>query len=180
MSSQSFASCWTFDVDGVLADTRNAVRLAYHCAGVEQPDEAWGISWKLWLPSLVGDRAEEVHRLKQMYYESLIDDGAVDPLPGAAMAQALVNAGHFVHFITAASPRSAHAILDSLGLDSLWLRASEISPSERVQELTELRHFYTASPYHYVTSFTYVDDREEGARIAADSGWGFAHARWTL
>lgn len=179
MSSRSLASCWAFDVDGVLADTRNAVRLAYRAAGVEQPEEAWGISWKIWLPALVGDRAEEVHLLKQENYEVLIEDGAVDPLPGAAMAKALTEAGHHVHFVTSASQRSAQAVLASLGLDYSWLRASELSPSERAKELIELRRYYTTSPYHVVPDFTYVDDREEGATIAADAGWSFVHTQWT-
>lgn len=166
------------DVDGVLADTRAAVRKAYARAGVEQPEEAWGISWKIWLPALVGDRAAEVHVEKQHHYAALLAGGAADRLPGADMAKALADAGHSVHFVTAASEVSASAVLRTLGLavEDLW--ACELSPSDRVKALRDIHSYHHMMERSHGT-FTYVDDREEGAAIAAEAGYGFVHARWT-
>jgi phosphoglycolate phosphatase-like HAD superfamily hydrolase len=177
--SSSLRSCWAFDVDGVLAATRSAVKLAYQAAGVEQPDDVWGLSWKLWLPSIVGDAAPEVHGLKQQYYEAMLQEGAAEPLPGAAMARALYDAGNHVHYVTSASQRSAQAVLRSLKLDPSHLRAWEVTSVERTKVLADLRQAYLVSQYLNIAHFTYVDDREEGTEVARNAGWLFAHAQWT-
>jgi phosphoglycolate phosphatase-like HAD superfamily hydrolase len=169
----SSMSCWGFDIDGVLADTREAVVESYRLAGVEQPADAWGISWKLWLPELVGDRAAEVHVAKQYEYARLLERGAVQRLPGADMAEALLAYGHLVFFVTAASEQSAHAVLRALTLPVTLLWEAELLRDRRVAELINIRKWREAS------SYTYVDDREEGANIAAEAGWTFTHARWT-
>jgi hypothetical protein len=175
MSLTKSLSCWAFDIDGVLADTRQAVTLAYKRAGVELPEEAWGISWKVWLPAIVGpDAAQGIHLEKQRHYETLLDAGMVHELPGAHLARALIWLGHPVRFVTAASERSARAVLRSLNLPTDYLYGSELSPSARAEKLREI-----AKHFQGVTAFTYFDDREEGAQIAADAGWVFAHARWT-
>jgi hypothetical protein len=172
-------SFWVLDVDGVVADTRSAVKLAYKAAGVEQPDDVWGLSWKFWLPSIVGDAAPEVHKLKQTYYESLLEEGAAEPLPGADLARALIDAGQSVQFITSASQRSAHAVLKSLRIDYSRLVAAEVTHAERVKYLLDVKVTFVTHPAYSPTHFTYVDDREEGADVADKAGWLFTHARWT-
>ncbi len=174
-SSSSRQSYWAFDIDGVLGQTKGLVHEAYIRAGVEPPEESWGIEWKLWLPSIVGhDRAIEIHERKQIEYEKLLFSGDHDVrLPGADLAQSLVNSGHFVIYVTAASWRSATALLDLLALDCAQLKGAELSPSERTRILLTEKTNIPAR------SYTYVDDRAEGAKIAADAGWKFAHAQWT-
>ncbi len=175
-SSTSYPSCWAFDVDGVLGQTRGLVHEAYVRAGVRPPEESWGIEWKLWLPSIVGSKelAAEIHQQKQVEYEKLLFSGDFDVrLPGADLAQSLIDAGHEVRFVTAASSKSARDLLAVLGLDGDLLVGSELSPSMRTAILEFLRTDIEAR------SHTYVDDRAEGAKIAADAGWGFAHATWT-
>lgn len=173
MSSESLESCWVFDVDGVVGDTRLAVREAYKRVGVRQPEEAWGISWKIWLPALVGDRAPEVHAAKQEVYVSLLMRGFATKLPGADMALALLEVGHPVYFVTAASEASARAVLMTFGLPEDLLRGWELSPSDRTEALLDVKVPPCARQH------VYVDDREEGANIAAAAGYGFVHARWT-
>lgn len=167
-------SCWVFDVDGVLADTRECVREAYAVAGVEQPDDVWGISWKLWLPAIVGDRAAEVHAAKQEAYAALLQRGGARRLPGADMAEALFDAGHHVYFVTAASRASAAAVLRSLVLPVDYLEGWELTAAQRTEKLIRLKTMLDFARAH-----TYVDDREEGAKIAADAGYLFTHAVWT-
>lgn len=174
MSSTNLQSCWAFDIDGCLADTREAVALSYKMAGVELPEEAWGISWKIWLPAIVGKNAPSVHFEKQKHYELLLESGAADPLPGAHLAQALLTASRPVYFVTAASERSARSVLRSVGLDASLLAGWELSPSERTERLRDI-----AAVNPGASMFTYFDDREEGAKIAADAGWLFVHAKWT-
>lgn len=174
MSWTKSTSCWCFDVDGVVADTRQAVRQAYTLAGVTQPEEAWGISWKVWLPALVGDAAAEVHAEKQRQYVKLLEQGAAARLPGADAANALLQAGQHVYFVTAASYASARAVLRLANLPADRLSDCELSPSGRV---VALRKFVLRHPD--LAFYVYVDDREEGAAIAAEAGYSFAHARWT-
>lgn len=168
-----YASVWAFDIDGVIADTRDAVKESYRIAGVTQPDDVWGISWKLWLPALT-DEPEAVHTLKQEYYEKILASGGVKRLPGADIAQALKAAGHTVAFVTSASQRSARGALSAMGLPTASLMGWELSYVDRVRTLQFLSAVNKDAVY-----FTYVDDREEGARIAADAGWLFTHAQWT-
>lgn len=174
MSSQNSKSCWAFDIDGVIADTRDAVHAAYLQAGIWQPDDAWGISWKRWLPALT-DSPEAVHAAKQRAYEEMLRDGyRLKKLPGCDMAHELIDAGHRVYFVTAASMRSAQAVLRHCGLPTIMLAGSELTPEARVGVLAQLRSLTQDASYH-----SYVDDREEGAEIAADAGWLFTHAQWT-
>lgn len=176
MSLASSHSCWVFDVDGVLADTRDAVRESYAIAGVDQPDDVWGISWKLWLPAIVGiEAAPHVHGLKQEAYAKLLETGAAQRLPGADAAKALMHDGHHVYFVTAASESSAASVLRALKLPQACLEGVELTAAMRTGCLSRLKRMHEDARLH-----VYVDDREEGAKIAADAGFRFAHARWTL
>lgn len=179
MSWESLKSFWAFDVDGVVADTRPAVREAYRLAGIDQPEEAWGISWKIWLPAIAGDHAEAVHQEKQRHYRDLLRDVDAEwavRRPGADMAQSLIKAGHGVVFVTSASWESAQAVLQQLRFPRELLIGAELSPSERARLLVRVMDEHDDDFSHYV----YVDDRKEGAEVARMAGWRFVHVSWTL
>lgn len=65
MTSQISDRRFVFDLDGTLLDTRQAVKEAYRAAGVEMPDECWGLPWREWLTM---PNAAEIHKRKNVYY----------------------------------------------------------------------------------------------------------------
>lgn len=161
MSSSSFTNCWAFDIDGVLVDSKTAVRRAYELAGVVQPESAWGQPWKDWLPLVSRDPAE-VRALKAEYYMQLIERGQVPRLPMADFALRLERDGHRVAYVTSSSDPSATAILKSLELDHTCLLGTELEPVERARKLKAWGDYGC-----------YVDDRVLGLEIAHDAGWSF-------
>lgn len=105
----------TFDMDGVLADTRKAVAMAYLEAGVEFPASAWGKPYSGWLSV---EDAHTVHRIKQAAYPKMLNLYA-SPLPGTQVLRQLQVRGHSVHVVTNASERSARDVLGWLGLEDV-------------------------------------------------------------
>lgn len=92
------------DCDGVLADTRAAVKRAYELAGVEMPDDAWGKPWYLWLAD------EDAHKRKSAYYErALIAVG--ECLDGAHHLLRARELGYSVGVLSGASESSVRAVL---------------------------------------------------------------------
>ena len=68
-------------MDGVLFDTKNAVREAYNAVGLNA-DNAKGRTWREWLiPKYGVDTAYRLHRNKNERYIELIERGAVRALP---------------------------------------------------------------------------------------------------
>lgn len=152
-----------FDIDGVIADTREAVADAYREAGVIMPDEAWGHPWPVWLPALVGEEeAPRIHRKKTVAYTRLLASGAAHPLAGAEVALWLLDRDVDVGFVTGASHWAARGVLRAVGIDPDLVFATECSIDDKV---IALQHF---AP----TGGVYVDDDELlGPRIAERSGW---------
>ena len=105
-----------FDLYGVLIDSRNAVVTAYAEVGVAMPRDAWGKSWREWLPSVVGDskRAAHLHTQKNAVYDDMIFD--CPELEGAPVARQLARTGYDVGVVTAASRTAAAHVLQKLGL----------------------------------------------------------------
>lgn len=104
-----------FDLDGVLIDSRAAVKAAYLSAGVEQPDDAWGKPAESWLPDLT-DEPGAVHEAKQRAYPRALVNHA-RPLAGTEVARRLLKDRVKVTVVTHASWRSATAALAFLKLD---------------------------------------------------------------
>ena len=70
-----------YDMDGVLFDTKEAVREAYKAVGLNA-DNAKGRTWREWLiPKYGVDTAYRLHRNKNDRYVELIERGAVGTLP---------------------------------------------------------------------------------------------------
>ena len=100
----------TFDMDGVLADTRAATEAAYRHAGVEMPPGAWGKPAGEWL------RDPEVHQLKHDYYPVMLRHFG-SPLAGCDVVERLRDDGFKVGVVTNASWRSALAVFTWLELE---------------------------------------------------------------
>jgi phosphoglycolate phosphatase-like HAD superfamily hydrolase len=84
-----------FDLDGVLVDTREAVRQAYKDAGVIMPDDAWGKPWQSWLIEMCSDyrTAMLVHAEKDVQYKRLIEHNCVQLLPPMVLLRTLHQSG---------------------------------------------------------------------------------------
>jgi FMN phosphatase YigB (HAD superfamily) len=100
----------TFDLDGVLADTREAVHEAYAYAGVDMPIGAWGKPAGSWLQD------PRRHHLKQKIYPDMLAKYA-RRLTGADVAEILRAERVRVGVVTNASMGSALAVLRFLDLE---------------------------------------------------------------
>ena len=54
-----------FDLDGVIINSRPAVKAAYSEAGIEMPDEMWGKPWRVWCD-------EQTHTRKNAVYSDML------------------------------------------------------------------------------------------------------------
>jgi haloacid dehalogenase-like hydrolase len=98
----------TFDVDGVLFDTKTSVYESYLQAGVEMPESAWGKRWQDWLPELC-KKPEEVHDKKNLIYPTILKELG-RPLPGAYCLDFLKRMEINVCVVTSASREAAKLI----------------------------------------------------------------------
>lgn len=112
----SFA--YVFDLDGTLVDSRDAVQAAYEEVGVQMPEHAWGLPWRMWLPELCGGsvpRAMEVHLLKNQVY--LQHPERLRELPLAALARVIQGRlGLHIAVHTGASLIAAEFVLATLNI----------------------------------------------------------------
>lgn len=105
----------TWDLDGVLINSRRAVEEAYRAAGIEMPPDAWGKSAGEWMNMKHADY-EFIHRQKQEAYPEMLRRFAT-PLAGARVLREewQVNGVRNV-IVTSASLRSAEDAVVFLGL----------------------------------------------------------------
>lgn len=152
-----------FDLDGVLADTRSAVRDAYAIAGVAMPDEAWGHPWMTWLPKYLGGNvlaARELHTRKTIAYAEMVRTGQVSELPAAGVVRALTRrTPPSVLVLTSASMDSARPLMHALHLKTNILAGVQLTLSQRVGMVTEWAHI---SPGAY-----FDDDRAQAEVVVA-------------
>lgn len=155
-----------FDFDGVLIDSRKAVKDAYRVAGVEMPDSAWGQPWHTWLPRLVGPRAIEVHKLKNLAYRGMLFAGRVPSGPGLPVFQLALRhpQAFWPCIITGASYEAATPGLQMLDIPHRYLSETGCQPHDKVIALQRI-----------ASSGVYFDDLYENHYIAIRAGWRFSH-----
>jgi hypothetical protein len=152
-------------LDGVLIDSRRAVKAAYYAAGIEVPPESWGKPWREWLiDACEGDEAEarRVHDLKNEHYPVAILREA-RRLPCAALAESLYEVELPVYVITGASRDAAMSCMMFLGLDLQLLHQYECTQRDKERVLGRI-----AEAFHPVG--VYYDDHP----TIVPSGWAWA------
>lgn len=170
----------SFDLDGTLVNTRSLNREAYRRAGVEIPDEAWGLSWREWLPDVIGgdlSDAVAVHQCKQDYYLELIDAVPADDvaLPPARLALEIQRTGQddvVMLCLTAASLLAARALLNRLRL-FVPVIANLRYDQRRDLLVNHVVNFETANGVGG-RPVVYVDDSQETVRRLRDEVVGLA------
>jgi phosphoglycolate phosphatase-like HAD superfamily hydrolase len=102
---------YVFDLDGVLIDSRDAVREAYKRVGCVMPDDAWGRPWYEWC-------GIEPHTRKVAVYKQMILAGEVPTLPPLEVLRELRDANKWVGIFTGASHEAVTGIMAREGLRS--------------------------------------------------------------
>lgn len=160
----SVSYCWAYDLDGVLIDSRQAVREAYAAAGIIMPVDAWGKPWHSWLPGLVGNdmrRARRVHiRKNALYPIQLALLGK--PLPLAENVRHELCHGRPTYLLTGASYQATRCALEILGLENMPILEVEASQGTKTAALSRLAVRYPHG--------TYVDDQDG---VTVPEGWRF-------
>ena len=113
----------TFDLDGVLIDSRRAVEAAYEYVGITLPPDAWGKPATEWLPQVAGGNWCKVHEHKNAVYRDALRRHA-RPLVGASYFARLQLLDYDVGIVTAASYAAATAALNFLGLSPLFIASA--------------------------------------------------------
>ena len=106
---------YAFDLDGTLADTREAVRLAYVEAlgGLEPPQNFFELTWREWLPMLTGVHAEEVHaRKNELYIDKYVRRVVATPMMD--VVHELARHRSDIRVLTSASADAALAVLGQI------------------------------------------------------------------
>jgi phosphoglycolate phosphatase-like HAD superfamily hydrolase len=177
-----------YDMDGVLFDTKNAVREAYNAVGLNA-DNAKGRTWREWLiPKYGVDTAYRLHRNKNDRYVELIERGAVDTLPAFRdMVYGIDKALHNgvasnTGIATSASKEATRALLKQ------FLTADQISALRCVvfeAGYVQKKHTLLANtPFEYagvvlVDRYVYVDDNEEaGCGIVSEVNERLGYPVW--
>jgi hypothetical protein len=109
---------YVYDLDGTLADTKEAVVEAYRSVGVEPPEDFFGKSWQEWLFNSDGSLNVEAHTRKNEAYVHMLQHNPhlIRRLPMADLAE---RTGGVI--LTAASPQSASAVCAVLNLSLVIL-----------------------------------------------------------
>lgn len=145
-----------FDLDGVLVDSREAVRRAYRKVGIEMPLGAWGKPWQEWLPQACGGDphlAKRVHDMKTLEYAT---NGVYDvrPLPPLDLMHRLdVDGIARVGVITGAS-RDAAAALQRIYFPEITVYGTNCAWPEKAELLDTMLWF--------AENVAYVDDDPPG------------------
>tara|TARA_Y100000310_G_scaffold270200_1_gene283863 strand:+ start:3610 stop:4179 length:570 start_codon:yes stop_codon:yes gene_type:complete len=155
-----------FDVDGVLIDSREAVRQAYASVDIVVPEKAWGISWREWLPEMVESesRAKKLHVAKNEAYPGMIRKFARE-LPPIKTLRELLMLDVRVGILTAASLHAARMVSIHLGIH----RDVEFIGTECRNKVEVLARLSDKGQY--------VDDHDQFFNIKNFDkiGWRFIH-----
>ena len=177
-----------YDMDGVLFDTKDAVREAYKAAGLDA-DDAKGRTWREWLIPKYGlATAYRLHRNKNDRYIELIERGAVRALPPFwdmvyGIDKALRNGvAANIGIATSASKEATRALLQQfLTVDQINALRCVVFEADYVQK----KHTLLANtPFAYggvvlAGRYVYVDDNEQaGCGIVSEVNERLGYPVW--
>lgn len=127
----------SFDLDGVLIESKPLVRLAYLRTGVVLDDESWasvwGLSWTEWLPKLVGGafEARQLHEAKNRAYARILREADLPTTTALEYFRELCAEGLAPYIVTCASEVAATLVTTRLGIQPMQLHAG-VSVNEKI------------------------------------------------
>lgn len=152
---------FVFDVDGVLIDSANLIRLSYRMAGASPPDDVLARERTGWLAGQVGAAlAPEIHRRKNGYYLRGLRE--VPFLPPLLTASHLALEGYEVGAVTAAPHGTIDALRRRIAPWPFVTATDGMRTSEKMRFLPVL-----------ASEGVYVDDQDR--LIDMPDGWRFVH-----
>lgn len=133
-------TCYAFDMDGVLLDSRLAVEESYLAAGVRMPSGAWGLPWREWLIEVCNgdeDEAKVVHNAKNALYPAALQEHGRS-LPARDLVLDLFEAKKFVRVLTGASNQGAFAAMSFLDLPYEIVTVTRLTNREKTLQLISM------------------------------------------
>ena len=130
----------SFDLDGVLLNSRPLVRRAYRRAGLEMPDDewnrVWGLSWTEWLPQLMGGvfEARRLHEAKNRAYAHILREETIRFTTAVHYFRELQQDGLTPYVVTCASEVAATLVLQRLDLTPMQVSAG-LSVAEKISKI---------------------------------------------
>jgi phosphoglycolate phosphatase-like HAD superfamily hydrolase len=166
-----------FDLDGVVIDTGQVIARCYEAAGVTPPDNILAHENSDWLLRQCAglrarERASEIRRQKNIFYQNMIRAGVVDWLPGAFVASELNQEGHRVHLLSGAPSGTISLVKErwSYTFPHRPWPFSLITDGMRTPDKMKTIALLARSSR---SRGVYVDDQDKF--IDLPEGWGFVH-----
>lgn len=146
---------FAYDLDGVLADTKEFVLACYRSAGTEPPPDFWGKTFNEWS----GDK--ELHRRKNDFLE--VHKHLIKPLP---MLSVYKNTGGII--LTGASPEAARIVCGCVGI-SRPRGYTRMTVKQKAEYLNKL------SPVQCSENIMFEDMEENVKYLRENTNWKIVH-----
>jgi hypothetical protein len=146
---------YSFDLDGTLIDSREAVYASYVEVGVSPPADFFSRPWQEWLND------ETLHNRKNVVYVQKIP--LIKPLPLMELYKDLRSRLHLPTIMTGASKVAAHAIANYFNLDHSLLY-SELTVTAKINMMNRTR-----------SGIMFEDQRESAERMKRETRWTVCH-----
>ena len=172
-----------FDMDGVLFDTKSAVKAAYSAVGLNA-DEAQGRTWREWLVPKYGQHvARQLHEAKNMHYLKMIERDLVPIFPNLNTLRAELDLGHVTGIVTSASEEATRALLlkhlTADQINALHCIVFEAGYMQKKHTLLAHTPFAHVNMARVDERFIYVDDNEQaGCGIVAEVNMRLGYPAW--
>jgi phosphoglycolate phosphatase-like HAD superfamily hydrolase len=163
-----------FDLDGVLLDSLNVVRVGYTRAGVRPPEDIFAYEGINWISEQVGTRrVDAVRERKNKYYLSHIH--SAPKLPPYRVACKLASEGHYLVVLSAAPRGTIEALENSLKDWPFIAGRDGVRTPEKMLILKEL-NTGTANLIHTRgIKPVYIDDQDHA--LSVPLSWRFIKYR---
>lgn len=148
---------FVYDLDGVLADTKEFVLQCYRSAEVEPPDDFWGKPWQSWLD----DPAK--HDLKNTFLHK--HKHLIKPLP---ILQVFNRLGGVI--LTGASAIGANTTFQAIELDTRVLES--LYTGKTIQEKADLLNILTRMGKR---GLMFEDTKENVTYLRKNTEWQIVH-----
>jgi phosphoglycolate phosphatase-like HAD superfamily hydrolase len=120
----SSGTCYVFDLDATLVDSKDAVMRAYRLAGATSPEDGWNLPWTMWCGVAEHSRKCEI-------YSKMIEEGFIAALPPMQLFRELQAAGEDVGIFTSASYEALAGFIKHFDLGPLRWLAWSATPAHK-------------------------------------------------